>query len=98
MDQITSASLADFHRVRSLLRDGQSVFTDFGGEDLTALLADGVAVLGSTTGVDWGVLLIQRRRQAEVMPTQELRHAAGAGPGPRPLCPSGRTTAGPGGG
>ncbi len=68
MDQITSASLADFHRVRTLLRDGQSVFTDFGSEDLTALLGDGIAVLGSTTGGDWGVLLIQRRNEDEAPP------------------------------
>ena len=72
MDQITSASPADFHRVRSRLRDGQSVFTDFGSEDLTALLTDGVAVLGSTASVDWGALLIQRRRQAGVMPAPTL--------------------------
>jgi ribosomal protein S18 acetylase RimI-like enzyme len=65
---VIRASLEHLVEVRSLLRQGRRVYSDFGLEDLADRLARGPAVVGVADGKVWGVACAQIEERPSTMP------------------------------
>ena len=64
------ATTVDEAAIRSLLRTGHQVYTNYGSEDLQGLLTNQLTWVGSEDNLLWGVLVIEREERPASLPTR----------------------------